>query len=291
MSTVCTERSMSGGSDVSVRDRVRFYGCRLGNNGYGRCASGKCDNGGASHPGFRRLIQSVGQNLVTGIIICGLSHVDHSVLSFTGVVRLFRRCGIRFISSARGFSASAPVKQTVLGVYVIFTRLRQRAVRGQMASTCCSHDRQNFGVNKGTPCNFRARPVGVSNVGAGGLIMGPRRTTGVQLVFRVCTRPAASCKSVAQCFTRRKVLFRNGRLVHPALTRVLHGPICIRTSLSICRFFGDRNAIVIGSITSFANVGNYCLCRKQSMGTDGGGSLGSRVLMLTPRRNVIPSSA
>lgn len=287
--TVCTERSISETSDVSVRDRVRFYGCRLGNKDFGRCGSGNCDNGGAIEPRLRRLLASVHEKRIRGIVICGLSQVDHSVLSFSGVVGLFRRCRIRFISSARGFSASAPVKQTVLGVYVIFTRLRHRAVRGHIDSTCCSEDRGNFQVNNGPPCNCQLRRVLVRKVRAGGLIRRPKRTTVIQRVFSVCRRPSASCKSVAECCTRGKIRFCKGRLVHSVLTRLLEGPMCIQTSVSICHFFEDRKAGVMDDPRRFSKVRKYCLCRKQSTRASGLRGLGNRVLIITPRRKLISS--
>lgn len=280
MSTVCKQRSVSGGSDVDVRDRFRFYHCRLGNNRNQRCGSGNCSNGGVRHPSFRQLLRSVGLKLVGQIVICGLSQVDHSVISFTGLVRLFGRCSIRFISYARGFSASAPVNQTVLGVYVIFTRLRQRDVRVHIRSTFCSQYAGNCCVQNQAPCNFSARPVIVSKVGAGGLIRAPR-VSFTRLVFRVCTRPNGSCNSVAQCFIGGSVGICSGTLRQTFVSGLLEGPICIRTSVSVCRCFGTRNMGVRDPPRVFAKSGDYCLCRNQRNRR--------RVLIVTPRRKHVPS--
>ncbi len=139
--TVCTERSMSGGSDLSVRARVGLYAGCVGTDPRSRavraCRSGNCSKGGVREPSFAQVVTSVRDNGVSGVIICGLSEVDEGLLSFVDVCGVFGRRGVRFYSMGSAFSAAAPVNHNVLGVTVIFTRVRQRSVRLHIGSGCC----------------------------------------------------------------------------------------------------------------------------------------------------------
>ncbi len=138
---VCSEGSGFANGNRDVRGRVRVYHRRVTSRCNRRCTGGTLicrsrnfSNNGAREPRFGRVVGSSGRGGFATVIICQLSHVDHGVKSFTGLVASLASEGVSFVSVGRRFSASGPVNETVVCVSSIFSRLRHRAVTRHVES-------------------------------------------------------------------------------------------------------------------------------------------------------------
>ena len=90
-------------------------------NGY----SGK----NTDRPDFQRMISDIKSGTISKVIVYKLDRVSRSVLDFSGLMDLFQKYKVDFVSATEHFDTSSPMGRAMLNICIVFAQLERETIQ------------------------------------------------------------------------------------------------------------------------------------------------------------------
>jgi DNA invertase Pin-like site-specific DNA recombinase len=217
-------------------------------NGY----SGK----NTDRPDFQRMVTDIKAGLISKVIVYKLDRVSRSVLDFSGLMDLFQKYKVDFVSATEHFDTSNPMGRAMLNICIVFAQLERETIQQRVIDAYSSRSKKGFYMGGKIPYGFRKVPVVIDGVKTSMYEQELDEADDISLIYELYSKPSATLGDVLRELTARGLnTNRRGKHWNTArLSEVMRNPIYTTNDISIYEFFKDQGSNLINPPEQFDGV-------------------------------------
>lgn len=217
-------------------------------NGY----SGK----NTDRPDFQRMVSDIRAGLISKVIVYKLDRVSRSVLDFSGLMDLFQKYKVDFVSATEHFDTSNPMGRAMLNICVVFAQLERETIQQRVIDAYASRSKKGFYMGGKIPYGFSKAPIVIDGVKTSMYVQEPDEAADIALIYQLYSKPSATLGDVLRELKAR-VLNTNRRGQHwntARLSEMMRNPIYTTNDISIYEFFKQQGSNLINPPEEFNGV-------------------------------------
>lgn len=217
-------------------------------NGY----SGK----NTDRPDFQRMVSDIEEGLISKVIVYKLDRVSRSVLDFSGLMDLFQKYNVDFVSATEHFDTSNPMGRAMLNICVVFAQLERETIQQRVIDAYASRSKKGFFMGGKIPYGFGKKPIIIDGVKTSMYVQEPNEAADISLIYELYSRPSATLGDVLRELTARGLnTNRRGQHWNTArLSEMMRNPIYTTNDISIYDFFKAQGSNLINPPEQFNGV-------------------------------------
>lgn len=217
-------------------------------NGY----SGK----NTDRPDFQRMVSDIEEGLISKVIVYKLDRVSRSVLDFSGLMDLFQKYNVDFVSATEHFDTSNPMGRAMLNICVVFAQLERETIQQRVIDAYASRSKKGFFMGGKIPYGFSKKPIIIDGVKTSMYVQEPDEAADISLIYELYSRPSATLGDVLRELTARGLnTNRRGQHWNTArLSEMMRNPIYTTNDISIYDFFKAQGSNLINPPEQFNGV-------------------------------------
>ena len=217
-------------------------------NGY----SGK----NTDRPDFQRMVSDIEEGLISKVIVYKLDRVSRSVLDFSGLMDLFQKYKVDFVSATEHFDTSNPMGRAMLNICVVFAQLERETIQQRVIDAYASRSKKGFFMGGKIPYGFGKKPIIIDGVKTSMYVQEPNEAADISLIYELYSRPSATLGDVLRELTARGLnTNRRGQHWNTArLSEMMRNPIYTTNDISIYDFFKAQGSNLINPPEQFNGV-------------------------------------
>ena len=217
-------------------------------NGY----SGK----NTDRPGFQRMLGDIKSGKISKVIVYKLDRVSRSVLDFSGLMDLFQRYKVDFVSATEHFDTSNPMGRAMLNICIVFAQLERETIQQRVIDAYASRSKKGFYMGGKIPYGFRKVPFIIDGIKTSMYEQEPDEAADISLIYELYSKPSATLGDVLRELTARGInTNRRGKHWNTArLSEVMRNPIYTTNDISIYEFFKAQGSRLINPPEQFDGV-------------------------------------
>ncbi len=217
-------------------------------NGY----SGK----NTDRPDFQRMVTDIKAGLISKVIVYKLDRVSRSVLDFSGLMDLFQKYKVDFVSATEHFDTSNPMGRAMLNICVVFAQLERETIQQRVIDAYASRSKKGFYMGGKIPYGFSKTPIVIDGVKTSMYVQEPDEAADISLIYELYSKPSATLGDVLRELTARGLnTNRRGQHWNTArLSEMMRNPIYTTNDISIYEFFKAQGSNLINPPEQFDGV-------------------------------------
>lgn len=217
-------------------------------NGY----SGK----NTDRPDFQRMVSDIKAGLISKVIVYKLDRVSRSVLDFSGLMDLFQKYKVDFVSATEHFDTSNPMGRAMLNICVVFAQLERETIQQRVIDAYASRSKKGFYMGGKIPYGFSKAPIVIDGVKTSMYVQEPDEAADIALIYQLYSKPSATLGDVLRELKARGLnTNRRGQHWNTArLSEMMRNPIYTTNDISIYEFFKQQGSNLINPPEEFNGV-------------------------------------
>ena len=80
-------------------------------------------------PKFQELIRDIENGLIRRVVVYKLDRISRSIIDFAGMMEMFGRYNVEFVSSTEKFDTSTPMGRAMLNICIVFAQLERETIQ------------------------------------------------------------------------------------------------------------------------------------------------------------------
>lgn len=217
-------------------------------NGY----SGK----NTDRPDFQRMVSDIRAGLISKVIVYKLDRVSRSVLDFSGLIDLFQKYKVDFVSATEHFDTSNPMGRAMLNICVVFAQLERETIQQRVIDAYASRSKKGFYMGGKIPYGFSKTPIVIDGVKTSMYVQEPDEAADIALIYQLYSKPSATLGDVLRELKARGLnTNRRGQHWNTArFSEMMRNPIYTTNDISIYEFFKQQGSNLINPPEQFDGV-------------------------------------
>lgn len=227
-------------------------------NGY----SGK----NTERPGFRRMMDDIRAGRINKVIVYKLDRISRSVLDFSGMIEVFRRHGVDFVSATEHFDTSSPMGRAMLNICIVFAQLERETIQQRIIDAYASRSRKGFYMGGRIPYGYRRVPVTIDGVKTSMYEQIPEEAADIRTIYELYSRPAATLGDVLrELRSRGRAQNLRGKIWSAArLSELIRNPAYTFADPAMYSFFTEQKSNIIDPPEDYRGVTSMYLFRGEN---------------------------
>lgn len=217
-------------------------------NGY----SGK----NTDRPDFQRMVSNIKSGLISKVIVYKLDRVSRSVLDFSGLMDLFQKYKVDFVSATEHFDTSSPMGRAMLNICIVFAQLERETIQQRVIDAYASRCRKGFYMGGKIPYGFKKQPIIIDGIKTSMYVQEPDEASDIAMMYKMYSNPSATLGDVLRGL-KSKGLNKNrrGQCWNTArISDMMRNPIYTTNDISIYNFFKQQGSNIINPPEQFNGV-------------------------------------
>ena len=245
--SVFREDSISIESQIEMcRYEARGEECVIyKDNGY----SGK----NTDRPDFQRMVRDIKSGLINKVIVYKLDRVSRSVLDFSGLMDLFQKYKVDFVSATEHFDTSSPMGRAMLNICVVFAQLERETIQQRVMDAYASRSKRGFYMGGKIPYGYKKEPICIDGVNTAMYVVNHEEAQDIALIYELYSKPSATLGDVLRELISRGVnLNKRGHYWNTArLSEIMRNPVYTRNDISVYEFYRQQGSNLINPPEQF----------------------------------------
>ena len=156
-------------------------------------------------PAFRELVRDVRDGKIRRVIVYRLDRISRSVLDFAGMIELFQKHQVDFVSTMEKFDTGTPIGKAMLMIVMIFAQLERETIQQRVIDAYQSRSKRGFYMGGRVPYGFCLRETVIDGVRTKMYVPVEEEANIVRLIFSLYTDPQTSLGDICLLYTSRCV--------------------------------------------------------------------------------------
>ena len=240
-------------------------------------------------PAFQELLRDIEAGTIRRVVVYRLDRISRSVLDFAGVIEVFQKYGVDFVSTMEKFDTGTPVGKAMLMIVMIFAQLERETIQQRVIDAYNSRSKRGFYMGGKVPYGFKLQETVIDGIRTKMYAPIPEELEIAKVIFAMYAEPQTSFGDIARYLEEKQVMKRDGRLFSRSRIRdLVINPVYVRADYRLYEFFKAQGAIVENPPEDFAGTnGAYLysgdLSKRKSV------TLTGHTLVLAPHEGIVDS--
>ena len=232
------------------------------------------------------------EGLIKSVVIYKLDRISRSILDFAGMIAMFQKYGVEFVSSTEKFDTSTPMGRTMLNICIVFAQLERETIATRVTDSFYSRCEKGFRMGGHAPYGYSVEPFVMNGVKTKRLEAVPEEAEQIRLMYEMYAEPNTSYGDITRRFAENGMTIRGRSPMRCFISNLLRNPVYVQADLDVYEFYKAQGANIINEPGDFAGINGCYIYREKGIGSTAPLSrdeLQSRILVLAPHEGIIPS--
>ncbi|MBQ7921147.1 MAG: recombinase family protein [Clostridia bacterium] len=286
---IYTRQSVDRIDSISVESQAEYCKKEVFDGAYriyeDRGYSGK----NMERPAFQELLGDITTGKVRRVIVYRLDRISRSVLDFAGVIDIFQKYHVDFVSTMEKFDTGTPIGKAMLMIVMIFAQLERETIQQRVMDAYASRSRRGFYMGGRIPFGFGLQETVMDGVRTKMYVKVEEEAGIVEKIFAMYAEPQTSLGDVMRYLEKNGIRNRGGKPFQRSRLRdMITNPIYVRADLRLYDFFREHGANIanipedfIGINAAYLYSGNDASLQRKS------GSPAGHTLVLAPHEGLV----
>lgn len=240
-------------------------------------------------PAFKELMRDIQAGKVRRVIVYRLDRISRSVLDFAGVINVFQKHNVDFVSTMEKFDTGTPIGKAMLMIVMIFAQLERETIQQRVIDAYASRSKRGFYMGGPVPFGFRLKETAIDGVRTKMYEPVAKEADVVRRIFSLYAEPQTSFGDVTRYLEEHGIFKRNGKLFNRSRIRdVVVNPVYVRADYQLYDFFKAQGTVIANAPEDFIGTNGAYLYsgnekKRKSV------SLAGHTLVLAPHEGFIDS--
>jgi DNA invertase Pin-like site-specific DNA recombinase len=240
-------------------------------------------------PQFQAMIREIEQGLISKVIVYKLDRISRSIIDFAGMMTLFAKYNVEFVSATEKFDTSTPMGRAMLNICIVFAQLERESIQQRVTDAYYSRCQKGFHMGGKTPYGFKLEPTTVDGIKTKMMVADPVAAEHVKLMYEMYADPQTSLGDIARHFAAEGIGIDGQGLQRVTLSNLLRNPVYAQADLDLYEFFIAQGASIANDAADFAGINGCYLYRGRSVSESKINSLKDQILVIAPHEGIVPA--
>lgn len=203
-------------------------------------------------PAFRELVRDVRDGKIRRVIVYRLDRISRSVLDFAGMIELFQKHQVDFVSTMEKFDTGTPIGKAMLMIVMIFAQLERETIQQRVIDAYQSRSKRGFYMGGRVPYGFCLRETVIDGVRTKMYVPVEEEANIVRLIFSLYTDPQTSLGDIMRYLEEHCIFKRDGTLFGRSRIRdVIINPVYVKADYGLYEFFKAQGTNIVNPPEDF----------------------------------------
>ena len=253
---IYARKSVFREDSISIESQIEMCGYETKGQDYFVYQDNGYSGKNTDRPDFQRMVSDIKAGLISKVIVYKLDRVSRSVLDFSGLMDVFQKYNVDFVSATEHFDTSTPMGRAMLNICVVFAQLERETIQQRVIDAYASRSKKGFYMGGKIPYGFSKTQIVIDGVKTSMYVQEPDEAADISLIYELYSRPSATLGDVLRELTARGLgTNRRGQHWNTArLSEMMRNPIYTTNDISIYDFFKQQGSNLINPPEQFNGV-------------------------------------
>lgn len=238
-------------------------------------------------PQLGALLQAVKSGEISHVVVYKLDRISRSILDFAGMMELFARERVTFLSCTEKFDTATPMGRAMLSVCIVFAQLERETIQERVADAYVARSRRGFFMGGKAPYGFCLERATLDGVETAMLREVPEEGAQVREIYQAYAQPGSTLQSVAaQLLADGTPHLRGGSWNAARIGELLRNPVYVRADKAVLDALRSQGAAFAGDEAAFDGIHACYLYRRSPKGDDAR-ALAGKELVPAPHEGIV----
>jgi len=282
-------QSVDRQDSISIESQIEFCRYELKGDSYKEYTDKGYSGKNTDRPKFQQLIRDIEKGLISKVVVYKLDRISRSIIDFAGMMELFGRYSVEFVSATEKFDTSTPMGRAMLNICIVFAQLERETIQKRVTDAYYSRCTKGFHMSGAAPYGYTLAQTVVDGIRTKMMVADPEAAEHVKLMFEMYAEPETSFGDIARYFTEKGINFKNGDLQRPTLSYLLRNPIYAQADLDLYEFFKTQGAAIVNDAADFAGTNGCYLYQGRDVTDNKFHSFKDQILVMGPHEGLVSS--
>lgn len=211
-----------------------------------------------NRPQFEQLLTEIKKGIINKVIVYKLDRVSRSLLDFAGIMDLFKKHGVDFISTQEKFDTSSPMGNAMLSITMVFAQLERETIQGRIRDNYYARGKLGFFMGGATPYGYEKISTVVDGKKTSTLVEHLANADIVRSIFNQYAYEDMSLGMVSRYLNTNGIPApQGGKWDSCKLSRIMRNPTYVISDPDIYSYYNSRGCIMSNDVTDYTS-GNGC---------------------------------
>ena len=240
-------------------------------------------------PKFQELIRDIERGVIKRVIVYKLDRISRSIVDFAGMMEMFTRYNVEFVSSTEKFDTSTPMGRAMLNICIVFAQLERETIQKRVTDAYYSRCQKGFHMSGSAPYGYRLETTTVEGIRTKMLVPEPETAERAKLIFEMYAEPETSYGDIARYFTEREIGLHGKNVLRSTISHMLRNPVYAQADLDVYDFFKTQGADVVNDAGDFTGLYGCYLYQGRDVPDDKFSNLKGQILVIAPHEGIVSS--
>jgi len=286
---VYARQSVDKQDSISIESQIEFCKYELRGESCKEYTDKGYSGKNTDRPKFQELVRDIERGLIRRVIVYKLDRISRSIVDFAGMMEMFGRYNVEFVSSTEKFDTSTPMGRAMLNICIVFAQLERETIQKRVTDAYYSRIQKGFHMSGAAPYGYRLEPITVEGIRTKMLVAEPEAAERVKLMFEMYAEPENSFGDIIRYFTGRGVKLHGDTYNRGTISRMLRNPAYAQADLDMYEFFKAQGADVVNDAGDFTGQNGCYLYKGRDVAEDKYATIKGHILVLAPHEGFISS--
>lgn len=202
-------------------------------------------------PQFTQLLTDLKSGVINKIIVYKLDRISRSLYDFSGLVKIFQKYSVEFVSTVETFDTSTPVGRAMLGIIMVFAELERENILMRVKDNYYARGKKGMFLGGPPIYGFDKTPAVVDGVKTSMLILNEKMEI-VRYMYKAYSEGNTSLGDIVRELNARGVLSPNNTPWDSCkISRLLRSPTYVMADIEVYHYFKNKGCTITSPVDEF----------------------------------------
>lgn len=202
-------------------------------------------------PQFAQLLIDLKNGLVTKIVVYKLDRISRSLYDFAGLVEVFEKHNVEFVSTVETFDTSTPMGRAMLGIIMVFAQLERENILMRVKDNYYARGKKGMFLGGPPIYGFDKTPATVDRVKTSMLVPNEKMEI-VEYMYKAYCEGNTSLGDIVRELNSKAIPSPNNTPWDSCkISRLLRSPTYVMADVDVYHYFKSKGCKITSSIDEF----------------------------------------
>lgn len=238
---IYVRQSVDRTDSISTESQVEFCKKEVTGKSYKVYTDKGYSGKNTERPAFQELLRDIKAGKVNRVIVYRLDRISRSVLDFAGLIEVFQKSRVDFVSTMEKFDTGSPIGKAMLMIVMIFAQLERETIQQRVIDAYSSRSKRGFYMGGRVPFGFELKETVIDGIRTKMYEPIEEEAETVRLIYSLYSKPQASFGDIARYLEEHGIRKRDGKLFNRSRLRdVIINPVYVKADYKLYDFFKSQ---------------------------------------------------
>ena len=286
---VYARQSVDKQDSISIESQIEFCKYELRGESCKEYTDKGYSGKNTDRPKFQELVRDIERGLIRRVIVYKLDRISRSIVDFAGMMEMFGRYNVEFVSSTEKFDTSTPMGRAMLNICIVFAQLERETIQKRVTDAYYSRCQKGYHMSGYAPYGYKLEPILMDGIRTKMMVAEPEAAEQIKLMFEMYAEPETSYGDIIRYMTERGIKVRGRPILKSTLSNMLRNVTYAQADLDMYEFFKAQGADVVNDAGDFTGQNGCYLYQGRDVAENKFSSLKGQILVLAPHEGIVSS--